>query len=63
MATIFEKLENIEARYDELTAQLSSPDVLGDSTRYQKLARTHADLSQVVAKYREWKQLETVTLN
>ena len=59
MATIFEKLENIEARYEELTAQLSSPDVLGDSTRYQKLARTHADLSQVVAKYREWKQLET----
>src|ERR1700726_379130 len=58
MATIFEKLENIEARYDELTAQLSSPDVLGDSTRYQKLARTHADLSQVVAKYREWKQIE-----
>ena len=58
MATIFEKLENIEARYEELTAQLSSPDVLGDSTRYQKLARTHADLSQVVAKYREWKQLE-----
>jgi peptide chain release factor 1 len=58
MATLFEKLENIEHRYDELTAQLSSPDVLGDSTRYQKLARTHADLSQVVAKYREWKQIE-----
>ena len=44
MATLFEKLENIEHRYDELTAQLSSPDVLGDSARYQKLARTHADL-------------------
>src|SRR5665213_2366920 len=58
MATLFEKLENIEARYDELTAQISSPDVLGDSTRYQKLARTHAELAQVVTKYREWKQLE-----
>ena len=45
MPTIFEKLENIESRYEELTAQLSSPEVLGDSTRYQKLARTHADLA------------------
>jgi len=58
MATLFEKLENIETRYEELTAQISSPEVLGDSARYQKLARTHADLAQMVGKYREWKQIE-----
>src|SRR5947208_569676 len=58
MPTIFEKLENIESRYEELTGQLSSPEVLGDSGRYQKLARTHADLSEVVEKYREWKHLD-----
>jgi peptide chain release factor 1 len=58
MATLFEKLENIESRYEELTAQISSPEVLGDSARYQKLARTHAELAQMVAKYREWKQIE-----
>jgi peptide chain release factor 1 len=56
--TLFEKLDNIESRYQELTAQLSSPEVLGDSSRYQKLARTHADLSQVVEKYRELKELD-----
>ena len=56
--TLFEKLDQIESRYRDLTTQLSSPEVLGDSSRYQKLARTHADLSEVVEKYRRWKELE-----
>jgi peptide chain release factor 1 len=56
--TLFEKLDQIESRYQELTAQLSSPEVLSDSSRYQKLARTHADLAEVVEKYRQWKELE-----
>ncbi len=56
--TLFEKLDQIESRYAELTGQLSSPEVLADSARYQKLARRHAELSQVVEKYREWKQIE-----
>jgi len=55
--TLFEKLDQIESRYQELTAQLSSPEVLSDSSRYQKLARTHADLSEVVEKYRQLKEL------
>ena len=58
MATLFEKLENIETKYDELTQQLSSPDVHNDSARFQKLAKTHADMAQMVAKYREWKEIE-----
>jgi len=60
MATgkLFQKLDQIEAKYDELTQQLSSPDVLSDSARYQKLAKTHAELAEVVAKHREWKELD-----
>src|SRR5438128_2467445 len=56
--TLFEKLEQIESRYDELTQQLSSPEVLADAARYKKLARTQGELSEVVEKYREWKQIE-----
>ncbi len=56
--TLYEKLDQIETRYEEMTQQLSSPEALGDSARYQKLAKTHAELSQIVEKYREWKQLE-----
>jgi peptide chain release factor 1 len=58
MATLFEKLENIETKYDELTQQLSSPEVHNDSSRFQKLAKTHADMADMVAKYREWKEIE-----
>ncbi len=56
--TLYEKLDHIESRYEELTQQLSSPEVLADSARFQKLARTHAELADVVNKYREWKELE-----
>ena len=56
--TLSEKLDQIESKYEELNQQLSSPEVLADSARYQKLAKTHAELSQVVRKYREWKEIE-----
>jgi len=56
--TLFEKLDQIESRYDEMTLALSSPEVLADSARYQKLAKTHAELEEIVTKYREWKEIE-----
>ena len=56
--TLYQKLDQIERRYDELTGDLSSPEVLADSARYQKLAKTHADLAAIVAKYREWKEID-----
>jgi peptide chain release factor 1 len=57
MADLFEKLNQIEARYDEMTQELSSAEVLADSARYQKLAKQHSELSGIVAKYREWKEI------
>ncbi len=56
--SLYQKLDSIEARYNELTAEISSPEILGDSARFQKLAKTHADLAEVVNKYREAKQIE-----
>src|SRR5271163_3395859 len=56
--TLFEKLEQIESRYDEMTRELSSPEVHDDSARYQKLAKSHSELGEIVAKYREWKEIE-----
>ena len=53
--TLSQKLDQIEARYDELTTQISSPEVLADSARFQKLAKTHADMGEIVAKYKEYK--------
>ena len=56
--SLYQKLDSIEARYNELTAEISSPEILGDSARFQKLAKTHADLAEVVNKFREAKQIE-----
>jgi peptide chain release factor 1 len=54
---MFDRLKQIEAKYDELTQALSSPDIVSDSARYQKTAKAHSDLSEVVEKYREYKDL------
>lgn len=56
--TLFEKLDQIETRYEQMTAQLSSGELAGDSARLQKLAKAHAELGAVVEKYRQWKQIE-----
>jgi len=55
---MFQKLEQVEARYEEMNLELARPEVLADSARYQKLAKAHADLRAVVEKYREWKETE-----
>ena len=59
MSTMFEKLDQIETRYEALTHELSTPEATVNSARFQKLARTHAELSEIVEKYRELKQVES----
>jgi peptide chain release factor 1 len=56
--TLFEKLNQIELKYEEMNQQLSSPEAHADSARYQKLAKSQSELSQIVQKYREWKEIE-----
>jgi peptide chain release factor 1 len=55
---MFERLNQIESKYDELTRALASPEVIGDSSRYQKTAKAHAELLEIVEKYREYKDLK-----
>jgi peptide chain release factor 1 len=54
---MFERLDQIEARYDELTQVLLSPDIVNDSAKYQKTAKAHSEIALVVEKYREYKDL------
>jgi len=55
---MFERLDQIEARYEELTQALSSPEITGDSARYQKTAKAHSEIAEIVEKYREFKDLK-----
>lgn len=52
-----EKLEALERRYDELAAQLADPAVIADPPEYQKYAREHSRLEDVVTAFREYKRL------
>src|ERR1700729_337881 len=54
---MFERLDQIEARYDELTSALASPDIVNDSAKYQKTAKAHSEIAPTVDKYREYKDL------
>ena len=54
---MFERLDQIEAKYEELTRALTSPEVIGDSSRYQKTAKAHSEIAEIVDKYREYKDL------
>jgi len=54
---MFERLEQIEARYESLGQQLADPEIISDQPKYQKIAKQHRDLEPVVEKYREYKQV------
>jgi peptide chain release factor 1 len=54
---MFERLNQIEARYEELTRVLASPDIMNDSAKYQKTAKAHSEIATIVEKYREFKDL------
>ena len=53
---MFEKLENVEKRYDELTKMISDPEVIANHTEWQKLMKEHASIEEIVLKFREYKK-------
>jgi peptide chain release factor 1 len=53
---VFEKLDQLEARYRDLEAQLADPEVHSDGQRYTSLAKQHAELGELVASYRAWRE-------
>ena len=54
---MFERLDQIEARYEELNAALASPEIVTDSAKYQKTAKAHSEVAPITEKYREFKDL------
>ncbi len=52
--TIWDKLEEINKRYEELERELASPDVISDMKRLQTLAKERSDIADLAAKYQEY---------
>lgn len=54
---MLEKLQSLEDKYQELNEQLSQPEIIADQARYQKYAKAHSDLTDIVTAYREYKSV------
>jgi peptide chain release factor 1 len=55
---MFEKLAQIEKNYEELTEQISSPDIMSDMKVYARTMKQHRSLGEIVEKYREVKKMK-----
>jgi peptide chain release factor 1 len=52
-----EKLQEIEQRFERLTADLGNPEVIGDRSRFSQVAKERSQLEQLVETFREYKRL------
>ena len=55
---MFEKLRGVEERFVKLESLLSDPKVIQDRDAYQKYAREHAEISDIVDRFRTFKQVD-----
>jgi len=53
---MWEKLEGIEHRYEEIAQRMADPEVVSDPDRLAELAREHAELEEIVTLYRQYRQ-------
>ena len=52
---MFDKLESIEKRYQEVLDELGQPDAASDQNRFKKLMKEQSDLSPIVEAFRKYK--------
>jgi len=55
---MFDKLENIEKRYEEISMQLTDPSVISNQDKYRSLMKEINELQPIVEKYREYRALK-----
>lgn len=54
---MFDRLAQMEARYDSLSRDMSDPTLVSDQKRFQAIAKEHRDMEPVVEKYREYRKI------
>lgn len=52
---MFDHLEDILVRYEEIQEELNSPEIVNDQDRYRKLMKEYSNLTPLVEKYKEYK--------
>ena len=56
---MFDKLENIVERYNQLTEQIALPEVIADNKQWQKLVKEHSSLQEIVDAYLQYKKVKS----
>ena len=59
MTDLEKKLEDLQEQYRELGERLGDPQVIADHLSYQKIAKAHAELAEVVENYQEYQRLRS----
>ena len=55
---MLDKLEFIEKKYEDLSRAIADPDVIARQNEWRQMIKEHADLEDIVIKYREYKKIE-----
>jgi peptide chain release factor 1 len=58
---MFERLADIEAKFDEIEGKMAQPETIADFDLYKKLAKERTELKETVDLYREWKKKQEET--
>ncbi len=53
---MFQKLDEVEKRYEEVTKKISDPETIAKQDEWKKLMKEHAEIEPVVLKYKEYKK-------
>ena len=55
---MFQKLEAVEKRFEELTQKISDPEVIANQNEWRDLMKEHSEIEPIVEKYREYKKVQ-----
>jgi peptide chain release factor 1 len=55
---MFDRLDQIEARYEDLGQQMSDPTLVNDQKKFQSVAKQHRDMEPIVEKFRDYRNLK-----
>ena len=56
---MFDRLDQLEARYEDLGRQMSDPTLVNDQKKFQSIAKQHRDMEPTVEKFREYRSIKT----
>ena len=55
---MFQKLEAVEKRYEELTKKIADPEIIAKTSEWTTYMKEHAEIEEVVLKYKEYKKVK-----